>query len=345
MDNILKPFEALATRFWHNEFDRAVMKLTFYYVFSTAVILFVSSVAVLIIFAPPEMEIPFREETVKQIEVEHDDWSLYEVREHLASVVLIVDLFILFVVSIFSYFFARRTLLPIQTMHEKQRQFLGDVAHELRTPLAVMQTGADTILRRERTVAEYQQFVTDVQEEAERLTRVSNQLLQLLRTENVKTTTPTEVSVSELLENELKRFTPYAVERGVILNADIVAGVTVSTQKDELIEIVQNLLKNAIDYSDRGDAVNLTLKTDATYITFVVADTGMGISDEHQALVFDRFNKVDRARTQIKGSGTGLGLSIVKMLVTKLGGEIALKSKISVGTEVTVTLPKSKDHS
>lgn len=340
MINILKPFEGLATRFWRNEFDSAVIKLTFYYVLSTAVILLVSSVAILTIFAPPEMEVPFRDETVKQIEIEHDDWSLYEVREHLASVVLIVDLFILFVVSILSYFFARRTLLPIKAIHEKQRQFLGDVAHELRTPLAVMQVGADTILRRERTATEYQQFVTDIQEEATRLSRVSNQLLQLLRAENVKTTTRVKVSISELLENELRRFTPYAVERGIILKANIVADAVVSTQKDELVEIVQNLLKNAIDYSDPGDEVNLVLQADKTHVTFVVADTGIGISDEHQTLVFDRFQKVDRARTQVNGSGTGLGLSIVKTLVTKLGGNITLKSKIGVGTEVTVTLPK-----
>lgn len=338
MINILKPFAALATRFKRNEFDHATLKLTLYYVLSTAVILLVSSMAILVVFAPPETEVPFRSETF-EMEVEHDDWSLYEVREHLASVIFIVDILILLVVSVFAYFFARKTLLPIQEMHEKQQQFLGDVAHELRTPLSVMQTGADTILRQERTAHEYQEFVTDVQEEAARLTRVSNQLLQLLKTGDLYTASFKEVPISEVLMNEVKRFTPYANKHGITLTSRIVPDITAYTKPDALIEIVQNLLKNAIDYSSHGDSVSLLLQKTNTSINLIIKDTGIGIPKEQQQTVFDRFKKIDTARTQSKGSGTGLGLSIVKKLVTELSGDITLQSELGVGTEVTVILP------
>ncbi len=339
MNNILKLFAGLATRFKRNEFERATFILTFYYVFSTAVILLVSSVAVLIIFAPPETEVPFRTETETQIEIEHDDWSLYEIREHLVSVILIVDVLILLIVSIFAYFFARRTLLPIQRMHERQRQFLGDVAHELRTPLSVLLAGADTVLRHERSVPEYQLFVADVHEEATRLTRLSNQLLQLLKAGEIEMGEPSNILVSVVLSQEIRRFTPYATERDITLASDIMPGLTTFTHQDALIEIVQNLLKNAIDYSNPGDSVTLSLGTTQTSLVITVVDTGSGIDASKQKMIFDRFTKVDTARTQGSDSGAGLGLAIVKALVNKLGGELALKSEPGIGTEVIVMLP------
>lgn len=339
MNNILKPFAELATRFRSDEFERASIILTSYYVLLTGVILLISSVATLIIFAPPETELLFIPETTAQIEIKHDDWSLYEVREHLASVVIIVDILMLIIVSSFAFFFARKTLSPIQEMQQRQRQFIGDVAHELRTPLSVMLAGADTLLCRERDVSEYKLFVIDVQEEAARLARISNQLLQLLKVGEIETCTSQEVRVSELLVNEMRRFTPYANARKITLTSDVDADITSYTHQDALIEIVQNLLKNAVDYSNNGDGVALALRSTATSLEIIITDTGIGIEPAQQQIIFERFKKVDKARTQNKDSGTGLGLSIVRALVGALGGQITLKSEIGVGTEVTVTLP------
>jgi len=324
---------------WHNEFDRATIKLTFYYVLSTAVILFVSSVAVLVIFAPPETEIPFVPESSEQIEIEHDDWSLYEVSEHLAFVIFIVDVTVLFFVSIVSYFFAQRTLLPIKKTSEKHRQFMADVAHELRTPLSVLQSGADTMLRKDRDACAYKTFVTDVQEESSRLTRTTNQLLQLLKTGSVKSLKIVTVAVSDVLQKEVRRFDPYARERGVVLTSNISPAITINSDQDALIEIVQNLLKNAVDYSNKNDTVTVSLKEHDASVEIIIADTGVGIEEEQQVRIFDRFHKISSARTQDKHSGAGLGLAIVHALVTRLGGHIVLQSELQVGTKVTVTLP------
>ena len=214
------------------------------------------------------------------------------------------------------------------------------MAHELRTPLSVMPAGADTILRRERAPSEYRSFVKGTQEGASRLTRIANQLLQLLKTDNVETAPRAEVLVSELLATEIRRFTPYATERGISISDDITSSVTTYTHQDALIEIVQNLLKNAVDYSNRGDMVTLSLSATAASLTIIVADTGVGIEPREQEVIFGRFKKVNVARTQTKDSGTGLGLAIVKALVSDLGGQLALKSELGVGTEVTVTLPR-----
>lgn len=347
MINILKPFGESGTALSHDKFFLATLKLTVFYVLSTAVILFVSSAAILIIFTPPESELSFREEAMeeeeeeREEEVEHDDWSTYELREHLAGVVVLVDVLVLFMVSLLSYYVARRTLLPIKTMHERQTQFMGDVAHELRTPLSVMQAGADTVLKKQRTASEYEMFITDVQDETGRLTRLSNQLLQLLKTSRGSEALSTDVNLSQLSETEVRRFLPYAHNYGVTIQSTVASHITIRTQRDSVVEVLQNLLKNAIDYNKPGGTATLSLSETETTVVLEIKDTGVGISPAAQAVVFNRFVKGDSARTQDAKSGSGLGLSIVKALVTTLGGHIALVSTIDVGTTITITLPKT----
>lgn len=340
MTNILKPLEVWATRLKRNEFDRATFKLTFYYVFSTAVILLVSSVAVLVIFTPPEGEIPFRPDTAGQLETEHNDWSLYEAREHLETVIFIVDTLILLIVSVLAYFFARKTLSPIQDMHERQRQFLGDVTHELRTPLSVMRAGADSTLRKERVAEEYQSFIIDVQSETERLTRLTDQFLQLLRTGDIETANFRREDLSTIVEHEVQQFTSYAKEHNVTLKSHIDADVYLETSRDTLIEVIQNLLKNAIDYNNPNGSVTISLTASDTRVTLKVSDTGVGIPAEQLEAVFGRFVKSDQARTHTTATGTGLGLAIVKELVEKLGGTIELASAVGVGTTAILKFTK-----
>lgn len=226
-------------------------------------------------------------------------------------------------------------------MHETQTRFLGDVAHELRTPLSIMKAGADTLLRKQRMISEYEEFITDVQEETGRLTRLSNQLLQLLKSEGVSKVEIKEVNVSDLTEVELRRFTPYAEGRRVTISGNISPNIRLQTEQDSLIEIVQNILKNAIDYNKHDGRVTVTVSENDAEVTLEITDTGIGITPEAQTVIFDRFVKADRARTQTTVSGAGLGLSIVKSLVTKIGGQLSLKSSLNVGTTVTITLPKT----
>ncbi len=341
MINILKPFVGWAIALKQDKFKLATLKLTFFYVLCTAVILFVSSFAVLLIFTPPETDLSFVSDVDSDaIEIEHDEWSVYELREHLATVIFSVDILVLIIVSAFSYSFARRTLLPIKQMHKIQQQFMSDVAHELRTPLSVMQIGADTILRKSRSAAEYQEFVTDVQGEAGRLTRLSNQLLQLLKNSEQQLISGKE-NISNVVETEIRRFVPYAEERGISLITKVTPDIVAHTNKDSLIEVLQNLLKNAIDYNQTEGMVTISLATEGTRLKLEVQDTGIGIPIDKQQVIFDRFTKADFARTPDVKSGAGLGLAIVKSLVNKLGGIIELKSAKDTGTTITIFLPLS----
>lgn len=340
MINILKQFEEWATVLQRDKFSLATFKLTVVYVASAAVILFASSLAILVIFAPPETELPFVHEPA-HIELEHSEWSSYELREHLTGVIFLVDFIILVLVSIFAHAFARRTLLPIKRMYHSQQQFMSDVAHELRTPLAVVKIGADVILKKPRPVSEYQEFVTDVQAEAERLTRLSNQLLQLLKGSQSTPDKIHEENISQLLLTQIKLFTPYAHDRGIKLMSNVPDTLIAKINKDSFIEVVQNLLKNAIDYNLPQGTVTTTVTQQLETIELEVADTGIGIAPDMQKIIFDRFTKVDFARTHSDvHSGAGLGLAIVQSLVDQMNGTIILESAPQKGTRIKVVIPR-----
>ncbi len=338
MNNILKQSEAWGIALKQDKFRFATLKLTFFYVLSTAAILFFSSVAILLIFAPPETEIPFAPDAI-EMEVEHDDWSAYELREHLSMVIFLVDTLVLLVVASISYSFARRTLSPIKEMQETQAQFMSDTAHELRTPLSVMQIGADTMLRRERSADEYQDFITDVQVEAGRLTRLSNQLLHLLKSDDIELAQSSRINISNLITTEVKRFAAYAKEYGVSLISQVPTDIIIETNADSLIEVLQNLLKNAIDYNRKDGTVTISTESKNDSVKITVQDTGIGIPAKQQEIIFNRFTKVDSARTQNEKSGAGLGLAIVKSLVEKLNGTIHMDSTEYIGTTITISLP------
>ncbi len=339
MITILKQFVEWGTALRSDKFRYATLKLTFFYVLSTAVILLVHSVAVLFLFTPTTTTVSSIE--FEEIEAEHSELSLYEIREHLAEVIFIVDAIILLFVSVFSYYFARRTLLPIKNMHDEQRRFMGDVAHELRTPLAVILAGAGTVLRKQRSQTEYEDFIRDVQYEAGRLSRLSNQLLQLLKTGNVEKLVVNEVNLSELVTTEFKRYEPYATERQVTLAEKVDPAITLLTSEDSFVQILQNLLKNAIDYNKEGGKVTVSLVSQLNFIKLEITDTGVGIPVSLQGKIFDRFVTVSKTHGRNMMGGSGLGLAIVQSLVNKLGGTISIVSNEGEGTTCTVLLPKN----
>lgn len=342
MINILKQLEGWVTALKQNKFRYATLRLTAFYVFSTAVILLVSSLAVLIIFTPDNSYESgfFKDDYYLEEEIEHDEFSLYEIRENLPVVITLVDLFILMIISILAYHFARQTLLPIKEVHEKQQKFMSDIAHELRTPLSVLMVGAEATLNKDREISEYKEFICDVKSEADRLTRLSNQLLSLLRFEQTDDVLTTNINLSKLVTTTTSNFISYANSKKVAIKFEAKKELYIKTNPDILIEILQNLLKNATDYNKVNGAIDVSIAEKEDVCVIKILDTGIGIPKEKIDLVFDRFVKVDNARTQTLYSGTGLGLAIVKDLISKIGGSIQLSSEINKGTEVTIFLPK-----
>lgn len=322
-----------------NEFSRATWRLTSFYLLGIFIILSLSSATLYILFTSGT-PVPSLLTWSYHSAITTDQFNSHELFEHLSDSIIFVNLLIFFSFAVAAYFFARRTLKPIETMYKKQEQFVGDVAHELRTPLTVMKSGAETILRKPRSVPEYHEFITDSLEEINRMSRLTNDLLYVLAQTNQPPKLMSRTNLVALITEVCKYYQTYASERRVRLTTKLPDEAWLSIIPDSFVRMVHNLIKNAIDYNRPDGMVTVTLHDALDSVSLTIIDTGIGMNQGDTTLVFDRFYKTDTARQSHPNSGTGLGLSIVKEIVQLHHGTINLTSLSNQGTTVTVWLPK-----
>jgi signal transduction histidine kinase len=220
---------------------------------------------------------------------------------------------------------------------DRQRQFVGDVSHELRTPLTIIQGYLQILLRRSQNLTESQRDALETAtSETERTVRLLQDLLDLARADNGQF----RFRIGPLLANELIDEVVATVrrihDRTIVVEANTL--VEVQADRDRLKQVLINLIDNAINYSNDDQPVAIRLTSVREKACIQVSDQGVGIAIADQALVFERFYRVDAARTRTTG-GTGLGLSIVKSLVDGMGGEVNLQSKPNEGTAISIYLP------
>jgi two-component system OmpR family sensor kinase len=224
---------------------------------------------------------------------------------------------------------------------KRQRRFVADASHELRTPVAAIRSLTDVVLARSTPVdpEEYKAILRDVNSEAERLGHLISDLLALARTdENPELLEREPVRLDLLAADVAATMEPLATERDITL--EVVAHGTATVLGDEvrLIQVIMNLIDNAITYTNAGGNVKLEVEVHDNNAYLTVRDTGIGIAAEHLEHIFERFYRVDPARSRAAG-GTGLGLAIVEQIVHAHGGKIAVESKPGQGTTFTVALP------
>lgn len=327
-----------------NEFRRATWWLTLYYTAGIVCILVVTSAAIMFLFQP-QRSVP-ASPIVDDVDMEESAGifelpNIHEVREHLPSILLVVDLGVLMAASIGAYFFATYTLRPVEEAYVRRERFVSDVAHELRTPLAVLRSGAESILHRPRDPTEYAAFISESLEEVDRMTRLSNDLLDLVVHTRAPARAVTRVDLADIVRRQIQQFTPYAAQASVTIRAHTDVAVHVASFEDDLVRLVQNLIKNAIDYNRPDGTVDVTVSMHNDMAELTVADTGIGIDAANLAHIEEPFYKVDTSRQQTTSSGTGLGLSIVRGIVSAHSGTLAIASTPGEGTVVRVTLPES----
>lgn len=216
-----------------------------------------------------------------------------------------------------------------------QQRFLADAAHELRTPLAVLQTKLDVFSRRGHTVEEYEELLESVTRQTVRLTNLSNQLLDLTRKQpNEAETFPLRV-LAEEVQCDLA---DAASVRNVSLRLDIPADLSVRADYMALYRILFNLVENGIKYNHEGGEVLIHVETDKSHWRLTVADTGCGIQESDYPLLFEPFWRADDSRSRESG-GAGLGLPIVKELTSRMEGTIFVKPNSPQGTIFHLTFP------
>ncbi|TDM04291.1 ATP-binding protein [Macrococcus carouselicus] len=222
---------------------------------------------------------------------------------------------------------------------EMKKRFVADVSHELRTPIQMLQGYTEALLDDiVETPAERREFLNIILDESKRLNRLVNELLNVARYDagDVQLMM-TEVNIAELFTKVSATFNQSIAENQV--DFEIIADPALKWQLDidKMIQVLTNLVDNAIRYTHAGDHIRLIAEaSDRLIIT--VSDTGVGISEAHQPHLFDRFYKVDEARTRGK-NGTGLGLFIVKAIIESHGGTIKVESKVGKGTDFIIEVP------
>lgn len=229
----------------------------------------------------------------------------------------------------------------LEAAFRRQRQFTADASHELRTPLTAIKGQVDVTLSRTRDPEEYRAVLSRVNEEIDRLIRLVGTLLTLTRADAGEIPLDREsIDIADVIDGAVEQVRPLADERGVALHA--VSGPVLRIEADQslLVQLLLNLLDNAIDHTDAGGHVIVRWGAggDRDTMTIEVEDTGVGIAAEHLPYIFDRFYRVDTARTRDRG-GAGLGLAICRWIAEAHGGSISAATTVGHGTVFSVTLP------
>ena len=228
----------------------------------------------------------------------------------------------------------------LQTIEEVRRRFVSDASHELKTPLASIRLLADSILQNSSVDMEtVREFVSDIGEEADRLTRISQRLLALSRLDARLQRERVPVDVGQVVEKVGHMLLPLAHSAQVELRYQLQPHCMVLATQDDLYQVAFNLMENAVKYNQPGGSVTVEVAREEYWITLTVQDTGVGIPEEDLLRVFDRFYRVDKARSREAG-GTGLGLSIARDTARLHGGDImAQRGPDGVGARFTARFP------
>lgn len=223
----------------------------------------------------------------------------------------------------------------IEDAFERQRRFTGDAAHELRTPLSLMRSQVDHALARTRTPEEYQTALHDLEGDLQRLTGLVGTLLELARSDTgTLTLDRSRFDLAITIDLVREQFAQAAEDAEIALASETQPCV-VTADEDRLVQVLVNLVANALAHTPAGGSVTLGCAPTGTGARFWVVDTGVGIAPEHLGRIFDRFYRVDTGRTRAAG-GAGLGLSISRAIVEAHGGTITATSTLGKGARFDV---------
>jgi signal transduction histidine kinase len=230
------------------------------------------------------------------------------------------------------HFASRRAKVGAEAVRESQHRFIADAAHELGTPLAILRGEIDIALRRDREASDYRSALESCREEIERLSRLSDGLLSLATADSgAKLLQPAPCDAAAIARSVHGTFLRSAAEQGIELELQAPASLPWVADSLAVEQILGNLVSNALRHTPPGERVTLALEEAPGRVIFLVEDAGEGIPAAHLPLIFERFHRIDKARSRRVG-GAGLGLAIVKALVEAHGGSITVESTLGKGS-------------
>jgi heavy metal sensor kinase len=233
-----------------------------------------------------------------------------------------------------------RTFDRLEKAFNRQKQFIADASHELKTPLSVILTQGEVVLRRQRSAEEYEKAIKTIIATAKMMSQIVQKLLVLARLNTDKIELKFEnIDLAEITRESVKLLKPLAEQKSIKINISGDEKPTVFGDKALLLELFTNLIDNAVKYNVSQGEINILFKEEKDFVVTEIRDTGIGIPEKDLDKVFERFYRVDNVYSKEVG-GLGLGLSICREIVNLHGGKIEIKSRIGEGTTVSVYLKK-----
>jgi len=240
------------------------------------------------------------------------------------------------------YVMAGKAIVPLREAYEKQRQFAADASHELRTPLSVVLASAE-ILESDTSITSpfLKQVIGDIHDEVKKMTKLVSDLLVVARSDNQALKLKlTKVDLAAALDQTLRLMQPLAEKKNLTLRREGLNTLTAKLDEQKIKQLMLILVDNAVKYTPSSGTITVRLTEPSTgKLVFSVADTGIGIAPEDQQRIFDRFYRVDKARSREMG-GNGLGLAIAQEIVQLHDGAIKVESQPGAGTTFTVILKR-----
>ena len=226
----------------------------------------------------------------------------------------------------------------LQTSEQKRSRFVSDASHELKTPLASIKLLTDSILQNDMDMETVREFVGDIGNEADRLTRTTGKLLSLTKVDGQIAQDCEIITMAPTVERVVRMLSGIAQQNDITIETDLVQDSPVLILEDDLYQVAFNLVENGIKYNIAGGKLTVRLLRQDENAILQVSDTGMGIPEDALSHIFERFYRVDKARSRATG-GSGLGLAIVRAIVQRNRGEITVNTVVDQGTTFTVTFP------
>ena len=269
-----------------------------------------------------------------------DVTAMYNGMEKATYALAFLGAIALIIATIVGHLLSGKAMIPLRQAYEKQRQFAADASHELRTPLAVVMASAE-LLQNDPSIKSpfLRQVIDDVRDEVKKMTKLVSDLLVVARSDNkALKLKPQKFNLSALIEQTARLMQPLADQKKIDLQAEHLPKVEIQADEQKIRQLVLILVDNAVKYTPDGGKVSVRYEsTEKVKVRFAVSDTGIGIAKEDQAKVFDRFYRVDKARSREMG-GNGLGLAIAQEIVHLHKGRIWIQSELGKGTTFFVEL-------
>ncbi|MCA9397796.1 HAMP domain-containing histidine kinase [candidate division WWE3 bacterium] len=263
--------------------------------------------------------------------------DISEAKERIVYQLLAINGLVAVIFAVGGYYLSGKTLEPIQIAMDEQKRFVGDAAHELKTPITALRTSLEVNLMDTKLSPDAKDVLNENLEDVENLQQLVENLLQLARQETTQLQIE-NVDVCKTINEAVKQIIPLAKSKDISVDFHYDKEVSVSGNKDALQRLFIILLDNAIKYSPKKSNVTVLLNETRSSIKIAVKDVGVGIANHHLPYIFDRFYRVDTARTE---AGYGLGLSVAKTIVEQHSGTISVQSEQGTGTTFIVSLPKA----